>query len=257
MKRVFALLILFSTLFTSQLFTGQINDEWVVFDATQFAGKTGTAKTYTQTFTVPILRSQSFNIQLVNGNGSGGNRVTNATVKLNGVTVISPAECTQQTTSLTKAVTIQPSNTLQVTVNGATGSYVTITCSKHLFPIHPIVECVQKNPNGTYTARFGYANDNAYPVTVPVGLLNLFVPLPINRSQPTVFQPGRQQNVFSVVFNGNPLIWEVRGRIITATNSPSLACGGSRYDSTGNVHHLAGRRNDDIGSICSSKRNSD
>ena len=131
MKRVCALLILFSTLFISQLFSGQINDEWVVFDATQFAGKTGTAKTYTQTFTVPILKSQSFNLQLVNGNGSGGNRVTNATVKLNGVTVVSPAECTQQTASLTKAVTIQPSNTLQVTVNGTTGSYLTITSVAH------------------------------------------------------------------------------------------------------------------------------
>jgi RHS repeat-associated protein len=226
MKRVCALCTLLSTLFISQLFSGQINDEWVVFDATQFAGKTGTAKTYTQTFTVPILKSQSFNLQLVNGNGSGGNRVTNATVKLNGVTVVSPAECTQQTASLTKAVTVQSSNTLQVTVNGTTGSYLTITCSKHLLPIHPIVECVQKNPNGTYTARFGYSNDNAYPVTVPVGLLNLFVPLPIDRSQPTVFQPGRQQNVFSVIFNGNALVWEVRGRITTATNSPSLACAG-------------------------------
>ena len=121
MKHVCALCILLSTLFISQLFAGQINDEWVVFDATQFAGKTGTAKTYTQTFTVPILKAQSFNLQLVNGNGSGGNRVTNATVKLNGVTVISSAECTQQTASLIKAVTIQPSNTLQVTVNGITG----------------------------------------------------------------------------------------------------------------------------------------
>jgi hypothetical protein len=226
MKRVCALFVLSLTVFTSQLIADQINDEWVVFDATQFAGKTGTAKTYTQSFTVPILKSQSFNLQLINGNGSGGKRVSSATVKLNGVTVVSPAECNLQTASLIKAVTVQSSNTLQVTVNGTTGSYLTITCSKHLLPIHPIVECVQKNPDGTYTARLGYANDNAYPVTVPVGLLNLFIPLPINRSQPTMFQPGRQQNVFSVIFNGNPLIWEVRGRIATATNNPSLACGG-------------------------------
>jgi RHS repeat-associated protein len=237
MKRVYAvhpfgICILLSTLFISSLFAKpaaggqQPNDEWVVFGETRFDGKTGTAKTYTQKFTVPILKPQSFNLQLVNGDGNGKNRVTNATVKLNGVTIISPTECTQQTASLTKEVTVQSSNTLQITVNGKTGSYIKITCSKHLFPIHPIVECVENNGNGTYTAHFGYSNDNTYPVTVPVGLLNLFLPLPINRGQPTVFQPGRQQNVFSVVFNGKPLIWEVRGRIITATNNPSLACGG-------------------------------
>ena len=224
MKRAYAVCILLSTLCISQIFAQQPNDDWVVFGGTQFACKTGTAKTYTQTFTVPILKPLSFTLQLVNGDGK--NRVTNATVKLNGVTIISPTECTQQTDSLTKEVTTQSSNTLQITVNGKTGSYLTITCLKHLFPIHPIVECVQKNPNGTYTAHFGYSNDNPYPVTVPVGLLNLFIPTPIDRGQPTVFQPGRQQNVFSVVFNGKPLIWEVRGRITTATNNPSLACGG-------------------------------
>jgi RHS repeat-associated protein len=227
MKRACAVCILLSTLFISQLFAQQPNDDWVVLGVTRFDGKTGSAKTYTQTFTVPILKPLSFTLQLVNGDGDGKNRVTNATVKLNGVTVISPTECNQQTAILTKEVTTQSSNTLQITVNGKTGSFLTITCLKHLFPIHPIVECVQKNPNGTYTAHFGYSNDNTYAVTVPVGLLNLFIPPPIDRSQPTVFQPGRQQNVFSVVFNGKPLVWEVRGRITTATNSPSLACGGA------------------------------
>ena len=149
MKRACAVSLLLSTLFISQLFAQQPNDDWVVLGGTQFACKTGTAKTYTQTFTVPLLRSLSFTLQLVNGNGSGGNRVTSATIKLNGVTVISPTECTQQTASLTKEVTLQSSNTLQITVNGKTGSYLTITCLKHLFPIHPLVECVQKNPNGT------------------------------------------------------------------------------------------------------------
>jgi RHS repeat-associated protein len=231
MKRGVALSVLFSTLFISQLFAQQPNDEWVVFGEKKFAGITGTTKTYTQTFTVPIVNAQSFNLLLVNGSANGSYRVTSATVKLNGVTVVSSSECNQQTTSLTKVVTIKSSNTLQVTVNGTTGSYLTITCSKHLFPIHPIVECVENNGNGTYTAHFGYSNDNSYPVTVPVGLLNMFLPLPINRGQITVFQPGIQQNVFTVVFNGNPLIWQVRGRIATATNNPALACS-SAVDTT-------------------------
>ena len=40
--------------------------------------------------------------------------------------------------------------------------------------VSPVLDCVVKNKNGTYTAYFGYQNDNAMPVTIPVGANNKF-----------------------------------------------------------------------------------
>ncbi len=72
----------------------------------------------------------------------------------------------------------------------------------------PILECVQRNANGSYTARFGYENTGA-AVTIPVGANNSFVPGNHNQGQTTVFQPGRR-NAFSVTFPGTS-IWSLRG----------------------------------------------
>jgi hypothetical protein len=79
----------------------------------------------------------------------------------------------------------------------------------------PILECVQRNANGTYTARFGYDNSTGAAVTIPVGANNRFTPGNQNRGQTTVFQPGRVTNAFSVTFTrgqGNNLgVWHLRG----------------------------------------------
>ena len=80
--------------------------------------------------------------------------------------------------------------------------------------VAPILECVQRNQNGSYTARFGYDNSTGAAVTIPVGPNNYFTPGNQNRGQTTVFQPGRVNNAFSVTFNanGNNLaIWFLRG----------------------------------------------
>ncbi len=79
----------------------------------------------------------------------------------------------------------------------------------------PILECVQRNPNNTYTARFGYDNSTGAAVAIPVGANNYFTPGNQNRGQTTTFQPGRVVNAFSVTFTkgkGNNLaVWNLRG----------------------------------------------
>ncbi len=80
--------------------------------------------------------------------------------------------------------------------------------------IVPILECVQRNQNGSWTARFGYLNQTSSAVTIPVSTNNYFTPGNQNRGQTTVFQPGRVTNAFSVTFNanGNNLaVWFLRG----------------------------------------------
>ncbi|MGE0128251.1 MAG: putative Ig domain-containing protein [Blastocatellales bacterium] len=79
----------------------------------------------------------------------------------------------------------------------------------------PILECVQRNQNGSWTARFGYDNSTGAAAAIPVGSKNYFTPGSRNRGQATVFQPGRVNNAFSVTFSrsrgSNLAIWYLRG----------------------------------------------
>lgn len=64
----------------------------------------------------------------------------------------------------------------------------------------PLLECVDDNGDGTFTAHFGYLNQTGATITLPVGPKNMFVPGQLDHGQPTVFLPGEHLNVFSVVF---------------------------------------------------------
>jgi len=87
------------------------------------------------------------------------------------------------------------------------------------FPVRPVLECVAAREDGTYSAFFGYKNENAFAYTIPIGNKNRFVPGPSNRGQPTVFQPGRVQAAFEVAFDGNALVWVLNGRTATASRN--------------------------------------
>ncbi len=90
--------------------------------------------------------------------------------------------------------------------------------------IQPILECTLPDGDGASIARFGYRNDNAFNVAVPVWWQNFFVPRPIHRGQPVVFAPGRHRNVFETSFSQGALVWLLDGRIAVATSSPVQAC---------------------------------
>jgi pimeloyl-ACP methyl ester carboxylesterase len=76
--------------------------------------------------------------------------------------------------------------------------------------VKPVLECVTANTNGTFTAKFGYLNENSTPVTIPIGSGNRFTPLPQDRGQTTNFQPGRIRFAFEIPFDGNNLVWTLR-----------------------------------------------
>jgi protocatechuate 3,4-dioxygenase beta subunit/phosphotransferase system IIB component len=110
--------------------------------------------------------------------------------------------------------------------------------------VRPILECVINNGNNTWTAYFGYLNENGLPVTIPVGTSNRFSPAPDDRGQPTSFQAGRTpywpDAAFNVVFDGNNLVWSLNGRTATA-NQGSTPCSNHVFfekkwqDAEGNV----------------------
>jgi hypothetical protein len=93
--------------------------------------------------------------------------------------------------------------------------------------VRPVLECVTPHSNGSYTAYFGYRNENAVPVTIPVGSNNKFTPAPADRDQTTVFQPGRIVGAFSVRSADTNLVWMVKGpdgntRTATASRTSKL-----------------------------------
>lgn len=119
-------------------------------------------------------------------------------------TAVPTATFTATSTLPPATATKTPTNTQTATKTKTPGS-----------PIHPIVECVTNNGNGTYTAYFGYKNDNATAMTITVGTNNRFTPSPQDRGQPSLFQPGRTpfwpNAAFSVIFDGSNLVWTLTG----------------------------------------------
>jgi uncharacterized repeat protein (TIGR01451 family) len=95
---------------------------------------------------------------------------------------------------------------------------------KALEKVSPVLECVTNFGNGTYRAYFGYNNNNAVPVTLPIGPDNQFATDPKDRGQGTTFLPGRQQNTFFFDFDGTNQVWQLNGKTATASNNPAQAC---------------------------------
>ncbi len=94
------------------------------------------------------------------------------------------------------------------------------------FALTPIVECVDDNQNGNFTARFGYRNDGDKQVDATVGAFNGFFPAPIDRGQPETFKPGLSTNVFSTVFPaGSTLAWKLGDAIVKASESSKRCTG--------------------------------
>lgn len=108
-------------------------------------------------------------------------------------------------------------------------------------PVLPILECVQHNPDGSYTAHFGYNNTGTKATSIPAGILNGFLELtpPVlplkdfldfsaRKGQPTSFAPGRTSAypnaAFNVNFRKGALIWHLNGYLATATTSATQKC---------------------------------
>jgi LruC domain-containing protein len=91
------------------------------------------------------------------------------------------------------------------------------------------MECVSDNGDGTWTAWFGYLNENPNVLTIDIGVHNNFVGASSeDMGQPTVFQPGRVVDYFSAVFvEGENFRWSLggpRGHGAVNANSGSTAC---------------------------------
>ncbi len=96
----------------------------------------------------------------------------------------------------------------------------------NLSPLTPVLTCVDNLGGNAYKAHFGFVNTSSRTLQVPVGLLNFFVPLPLNQGQPTSFAPGQHLDVFRVNFSvsggWNRLAWWLGARRALATKNTPL-----------------------------------
>ena len=88
--------------------------------------------------------------------------------------------------------------------------------------ITPTLQCVTNN-GGSFTAYFGYVNNNSVDVYIPIADKNKFTPVPQDRGQTKLFLPGTHTNVFSVNFDGRDLTWTLDQTSVTA-NRGSTPC---------------------------------
>jgi len=88
----------------------------------------------------------------------------------------------------------------------------------------PVVDCVEDNQNGNFTARFGYRNAGSAAIDIAVGSLNGVSPAPVDRGQPVRFAPGIFTNVFTAVFSsGATVAWKLGDAVVQASIN-SIRC---------------------------------
>lgn len=89
--------------------------------------------------------------------------------------------------------------------------------------IRPVLECVQREPDGSYTAFFGYRNMLRVDRALEFGPDNFFSPGPSDRGQPNFFQGSTGMRfLFWVPFDGEPLTWTLGGNWVTASRDSPL-----------------------------------
>jgi hypothetical protein len=103
-----------------RLVAGQFTPESTsVLFASTFRRNTGAPQSTTLNFAATQNATRACTLRIVNGNKTGQNRVSSASIMLNGETVASPSQFNQQVEFITVPITVQDQNALQVLLAGA------------------------------------------------------------------------------------------------------------------------------------------
>lgn len=108
----------------------------------------------------------------------------------------------------------------------AESNTATVTITITYASVKPILEYVQANKDHTYTAHWGYLNENGAEVDAQVSKLTGNVISGSENLPATGFKAGRQRDVFTTVFDGSNLVWTLKGpdgKQRTATASANAA----------------------------------
>jgi hypothetical protein len=64
--------------------------------------------------------------------------------------------------------------------------------------VKPVLDCVRKNTDGTYTAILSTTNSSKSTINVPVGTWNRIEPSKANGKQPSLIEPGTVRGAYTV-----------------------------------------------------------
>lgn len=89
---------------------------FVVFGPERFVRNTGTPVTETRQFSLAATAAAPYRLCIMNGNPDGTQRISSASIILNGVEILTSSDLNQQVGSLMREVDLQPVNTAEVTL---------------------------------------------------------------------------------------------------------------------------------------------
>ncbi|HEX7314764.1 MAG TPA: PA14 domain-containing protein [Pyrinomonadaceae bacterium] len=148
------------------------------FGPRRFDRKAGQPVTETERFTLPPNTVGPFTLTVQNGEPGGANRVSSATIKLNGAEIFKQSDFNQNVPSLARTVTLAASNTLEVKLASSPGSFIIINVKGTRLDKTPPLLAVNTPADGLTTTDAtlalvgGTASD---PGTDATGIANVFV----------------------------------------------------------------------------------
>ncbi len=103
---------------------GLSSSAMTVYGPRKFIRATGKPVVVTETFSAPSATAH-YNLIVLNGE-KGKNRVSSATVKINGIEILRESDFNQQVDRIERTLSLQTSNTISVELKSAPGSFITI-----------------------------------------------------------------------------------------------------------------------------------
>ncbi len=104
-----------------------VQAQTVLFGPKQYTRTAGPPNQFTDTFTLPAGTTAPYTLHVVNGNTNGTNRISSATVTLNGTQILGPSDFGQNVAVIDRTVTLQASNQLEIRLTSAPGSFITVS----------------------------------------------------------------------------------------------------------------------------------
>ncbi|MEA2203723.1 MAG: hypothetical protein QOE77_499 [Blastocatellia bacterium] len=100
-----------------------------IFGPARFDRTPGAPNKYLEQFSLPAGVTAPYILHIQNGEPDGTNRVSSATVKLNGVDILVPSDLNQNIANIDRSVTLTSANSLEVRLASNPGSYLIINLS--------------------------------------------------------------------------------------------------------------------------------
>jgi hypothetical protein len=88
----------------------------------------------------------------------------------------------------------------------------------------PLLSCLETRADGKKFVWFGFENETAHEIEVPIGAENKVTPPPFDRSQPTTFPPGYRNLAFAVAADTPHLTWHIQKRQFQVKVSEVAPC---------------------------------